>query len=35
MFELAFDGFLAGSIPASEVEIRAKKMLEAGLPRWR
>lgn len=35
MFELAFDAYLAGEIPASTVTIRAKKMLQAGLPRWR
>jgi len=35
MFELAFDAYLAGEIPAEVVEARGKKMLAAGLPRWR
>jgi len=35
MFELAFDAYLAGEIPAEMVEVRGKKMLAAGLPRWR
>ena len=35
MFELAFDGYLAGRVPAAVVSIRAKKMLQSGLPRLR